>query len=419
MARFHVLLAFCLPLIAANVTRAADWPGFRGPLGIGVTEESDFPTTWSAKENVVWKFLLPNKGNESPIVSNGRVFVTSANADGTKRSLHCVDRKTGKELWTKTVPFENVEKTHGTNPFGAATPAADGERVVVWHGSAGLFCYDFAGKQLWSTPLGVVTHVWGYGSSPVIHKGRVFVNYGPGKEQGLVAVDLKDGKEVWRLKEGGGLDDRKGTMTGSWSTPVITQVDGHDQLICSLPTRLVSVDPANGELISWCDGLKGRNGNLVYTSPVIGNGICVAMGGYTGPAMAVQLGGTGDVTESNRLWHNDKKNPQRIGSGVVIDEHLYMANAGPGTIQCIKLTTGEEAWATRGPGGNHWGALVSAGGHLYVTAQTGATAVFKPNAKEYTQVAVNKLGDSSNSTPAFSDGEIFIRTSKTLYCIGK
>lgn len=418
MKRIHaLLLSSCVLLITAAQIQAADWPGFRGPTGLGVTEETGFPTTWSAKENVKWKFEMPNKGNESPIVSNGRIFVTSANNEGTERRLHCIDRKTGLELWTKSVAYESVEKTHGTNPYGAATPAADGERVVVWHGSAGLYCYDFEGNQLWSAPLGTVTHIWGYGSSPVIHKGRVFVNFGPGKEQALIAIDLKDGKEAWRHKED--VEEGKDpTMIGSWSTPVFTQIDGHDQLICSLPTRVVAVDPASGEVISWCAGLKGNN-SLVYTSPVIGNGICVAMGGYTGPALAMQLGGKGDVTESNRLWHATEKNPQRIGSGVIIGEHLFMANAGPGTFQCIHLSTGKEVWQARGPGGNHWGAIVNAGGVLYVTNQSGATIVFEPNAEEFKTVATNELGDSSNSTPAFSDGEIFIRTNKSLFCIAK
>lgn len=418
MNRTLTIFSICVLTLCAAATQAADWPSFRGPLGTGVSTEKGFPTEWSTETNVKWKFTMV-KGNDSPIVSNGHVFVSSANSDGTERRLHCVDRSTGKEKWTKTVAFDKVEKTHKTNPYGAATPAADGERVVVWHGSAGLFCYDFEGHQLWSSPLGEVTHVWGYGSSPVIHKGRVFLNFGPGKEQAMIAVDLKDGKEVWRHKEQGGNDDRGGKMVGSWSTPIITSVDGHEQLICSMPTRLVAIDPTSGELISWCDGLSGSKGDLVYTSPVISNGICVAMGGYTGPAMGVQLGGQGDVTKSNRLWHQTAKNPQRIGSGVVVGDHLYMANAGPGTLQCLELTTGKEVWAARGPGGNHWGAIVSAGGLLYVTNQKGSTIVFEPTPTAFSSVAINKLNDSSNSTPAFSDGQIFIRTSKGLFCIGK
>ena len=141
------------------------------------------------------------------------------------------------------------------------------------------------------------------------------------------------------------------------------------------------------------------------------------MGGYTGPAMAFRLGGTGDVTETHRLWRADEKIPQRIGSGVIIGKHIFMANAGPGTIQCINLETGEEVWANRGAGGNHWGTLCRSGNNLYVTNQAGATVVMAANSTEYEEIAVNPLGEASNSTPAFSDGEIYIRTAKALYCI--
>ncbi len=158
------LLAACVALsgVASLAAHAADWPAFRGPHGDGITEETGFPLEWSTEKNVRWKLKLPNRGNESPIVSNGRVFVTSATEKGTERRLHCVDRKTGDLLWTKTVSVEGDEPTHQTNPFGAATPAATGERVVVWHGSAGLYCYDFDGKQLWKRDLGKFGHVWGW-----------------------------------------------------------------------------------------------------------------------------------------------------------------------------------------------------------------------------------------------------------------
>jgi len=403
--------------VLATSTSAGDWPGFRGKDGNGVTEDSGFPTKWSKDGNVKWRIDMPNRGNESPIVARGRVFATSGTDDGRTRRLHCFDRKDGRQLWVREVKFSGEEKTHQTNPFGAATPAVQGDRVVVWHGSAGLHCYDLKGEQLWNADLGAVGHIWGYGSSPVIHDGLVFLNYGPGKDQFLVAVKLSDGEIAWKVNEPGGNNAREGTMAGSWSTPVIVNRGGQTQLICSMPTRVVSLEPGTGKLIWECQGLIGRNGNLVYTSPVVAGNLVICMGGYTGPALAVRLGGSGDVTESHRVWHVTAKNPQRISSGVVVGDHLFMANAGPGTIQCLDVATGKEVWKDRGPGSGYWGAMTFADGHLYVTNQAGATVVFEPDADGFKPVATNQLDSASNSTPAFSDGEIFLRTAGSLYCL--
>lgn len=411
----HSILA--VTILTGSLTDAADWPGFRGLKANSVSEDTDFPLRWSKDENVRWRIDMPNRGNESPIVSAGLVFATSATDDGTTRRLHCFDRKDGSQVWVKEVAVAEKEKTHQTNPFGAATPAADGQKVVVWHGSAGLFCYDLEGNELWKADLGPVGHIWGYGSSPVIHDGLVFLNYGPGESQFLVAVRLADGEVAWKVDEPGGNNAREGKMAGSWSTPVIVQRGAEAQLVCSMPTRVVGMDPKTGKLIWECQGLIGKNGHLVYTSPVVANDTVICLGGYTGPGLAVKLGGTGDVTETHRLWHVTAKNPQRISSGVIVGDHLFMANAGPGTIQCLEVATGREVWKARGPGANHWGQMVFASGHLYVTNQKGATVVFEPSTEEFRQVSVNQLDAPSNSTPAFSDGEIFLRTSKSLYCI--
>ncbi|MFP6762990.1 MAG: PQQ-binding-like beta-propeller repeat protein [Planctomycetaceae bacterium] len=399
------------------VSAAADWPGFRGRDGDGISEDDGFPTEWSQDKNVRWRIDLPNRGNESPIICNGCVFATSGTNDGRTRRLHCFDRKSGSELWVREVTVDGKEATHKTNPFGAATPAARDDRVVVWHGSAGLYCYDFAGKELWHADLGKVGHIWGYGSSPVIHDGLVFLNYGPGTEQFLVAVKLSDGEVAWKVSEPGGNNARQGTMAGSWSTPVIVNRGGDTQLICSMPTRVVSLKPGTGHLIWECQGLTGRNGNLVYTSPVVADDVVICMGGYSGPALAVRMGGLGDVTESHRVWHITEKTPQRISSGIVVGDHLFMANAGPGTIQCLDVATGKEVWKDRGPGASYWGAMTFAAGYLYVTDQAGATVVFEPDVDGFRLIATNQLDSTSNSTPAFSDGEIFLRTASSLYCL--
>lgn len=417
MRRIHGLAVCAWGLMLAASASAGDWPSFRGPNGQGIAEGERVPLTWSATENVEWRFELPGPGNSSPIVSNGRVFVTCATDKGRERSLYCLDRNDGKLLWTKTIYFPTAEKTHKTNPFCGSTPAADGERVVVWHGSAGLFCYDFDGNELWSRDLGDVQHIWGYGSSPIIHKDKVYLNFGPGVETFVAAVDLNTGVLRWKTEEPGGNNDRSGRMTGSWSTPVVIQVDGADQILCSMSTRVVAYDPEDGRILWTVGGVNGTKGDLCYTSPVVNGNVGLVMAGFNGPSLGFKLGGSGDVTETNRLWREDKRQPQRIGSGVVIGDHVFTANAGPGTIQCIELDTGRIVWQVR-PGASYWGSPVLADGRLYVTDQDGTTRVFEADPEKFVLLASNELGESSNSTPAISNGELFLRTFEAVYCIG-
>ena len=409
-----LVLLLTLPILS----NAADWPQFRGPNGNGISDEESAPVNWSRDQNVKWRTALPGPGNSSPIVSNGRVFVTCSENEGRKRSLYALDRKTGEEVWVRTVEFDEAMPTHKTNPHGASTPVANGEVVVVWHGSAGLYCYDFSGKELWKRDLGEFRHMWGYAASPVIFGGKVIMNCGPGKRVFVTAIDLESGKTLWETDEpisGDGQRNERKQYVGSWSTPVITKIDGKDQIVCSLNTRVNGYDPETGELLWFCQGLKGKKGELAYSSPHICGDICVAIGGFGGPSIGFKLGGKGDVTEM-RLWRKEP-NPQSIGSGVYVGEHLYIPDAAQGTTRCIDPKTGKNLWRERMTGPNHWGSIVIAAGRAYVTNQQGETIVFAPKPDGFEKLASNRLGEPSNSTPAISDGEIFLRTFRGVYCI--
>jgi outer membrane protein assembly factor BamB len=402
--------------VMAASAMAGDWPAFRGPNGNGVAQEDKAPLRWSPDKNVRWKVSLPGPGNSSPIVSRGHVFVTCAEDQGKKRNLYCFDRRTGKQLWVRTVEFPTVEPTHRSNPYCASTPVADGARVVVWHGSSGVFCYNFAGKELWKKDLGEVRNEWGYGSSPILHRGKVILNFGPGDRAFLAALDLKTGKLLWKYDEPGGSSAIDKKNIGSWSTPIVSKVGGNDQILCSMLTRVVACDPKTGACLWFFEGLAEEKVDLVYASPVISDGIGVAFTGWVnGPTIGFKLGGAGDVTASNQLWL--EKQPQRIGSGVVVDERLYIVNAGPGTAQCMDCRTGKVLWTERLDGGESWGSIVLAAGRLYVTSRRGVTSVFQPNPEKFELLAMNDLGEATNATPAISDGQIFLRTDGHLYCI--
>ncbi len=392
----------------------ADWPQFRGPQGSGVSSETDVPLTWSRRQNIRWRTELPPPGNNgSPIVSATSVFLATADDGGHKRSLHCYDRRTGRLRWAADVAFDGEESTHRSNPYAGSTPAADGSRVVVWHSSAGMHCYDYQGNRLWSRDLGTFRHIWGYGASPIIHGDLVINNCGPGAGQCLVALDKHSGKVVWKVDEPGGKSDNSKPWTGSWSTPVIARTNGREVILVSYPHHVKAYDPATGKVLWQCDGL----GHLVYTSVVVGDGRAVAMGGFHGPAMGFTLGGRGNVTQDNVLWHHTGRNPQRIGSGVILGPRMYMGNE-PGTVECLDVASGEKRWEAKLPGGGRlWASLVCAAGRLYATTQEGRTVVFAADPDRFQVLAVNPLDEPTNATIAVSQGQIFLRTNQALYCI--
>ncbi len=406
----RLLLILSLTLLSASFAGAANWPNWRGPTGTGFTSEADFPDRWSSTDGIRWRLKLPSAGNSTPIVWGDRVFLTqSIDLEGTRRAVLCVDRKSGKLLWQQETPFAGAEATHKDNPFCSASPVTDGTRVIAWHGSAGVVCYDFQGKLLWRRDLGEFQHIWGNASSPILYRDTVILNCGPGERQFLVALDRRTGKEVWRVDEPGGrFGKNNAEWLGSWSTPTLLRVGDRDELLVSWPDTLKAYNPENGKLLWHCAGLT----KLVYTSVVATPEVAVAMSGYGGAAIAVRPGGSGDATP-RRLWR-EEQNRQRIGSGVIVGEHFYLVNE-PGTFQCIELKTGKTVFDER-LGGATWASLVGAGDRLYATSMRGETFILgaKP---EFTLIARCALEERTLATPALANGEIFIRTHANLYCI--
>lgn len=407
---FYAFIAFTFLVTLAF---ADNWPGFRGPTSDGQSLEKKLPTTWSDKDNVKWKIALPEQGNASPVVWGHRVFL--GQPIGKKRSLWCIDRKNGAILWQRDVPYEEKEPTHGTNPYCSATPVTDGERVIVSHGSAGLFCYDMDGKELWKYDLGKLHHIWGNASSPILYQNLVILWCGPGERQFLLALDKATGKKVWQHDEPGGSDGiTNKDWIGSWSTPVIARLDHRDELILSCPLKLKGFDPRTGKELWSCDGL----GKLVYTSPTVApDGTVVAFSGYGGPALAVKAGGNGDVTKS-RLWHHNKGNPQRIGSAVILGEHAYLISA-TGVAHCFELKTGKDLWAKQNLNIKTWSTLLHADGKFFIHDMDSGDTLILAASPTFKELGRNRFGgkEGTRATPAFSDGEIFIRTYRHLWCI--
>ncbi len=407
-------------LIAGFPAPAENWPAWRGPTGDGVCTESGVPLKWSPTENVKWKTPLPERGNSSPVVWGKSLFVTQA--IGSKRLLLCLDRATGKERWRAGTDYEGKELTHETNPYCSASPVTDGERVIVSFASAGVWCFDFAGKEMWHRDLGPQRHIWGSGASPVLHGDLCFLNFGPGERTFLIALDKKTGATVWQHDEPGGrsgeeTEGKKGRdiWIGSWGDPLVRRVGQREEMFMNFPGRVCAFDPATGKELWTCAGLNP----LAYTTPLFSEGIVVGMGGFNGSALAVRAGGSGDVTSTHRLWQHPRTK-QRIGSGVIHEGHIYILD-DPGVAECIELKTGQVVWEERlkgpGPSGTNWSSLVLAEGKCYGMNQGGDAFVFRAS-PHFELLAVNSLGEKTNASFAVSNGELFIRAEKSLWCIG-
>lgn len=420
-------LLFLVAVLLSISAGAGNWPGWRGSDGSGISNEKNLPVRWSASENVRWRIALPDRGNSTPIVWGDRIFITQALEKESQRTVMCLNRADGKLLWQKGVTYKEAEETHETNPYCSASPVTDGERVIAWFGSAGVHAYDFSGKELWSragaTSLGQQAHGWGYASSPLMHGDLCILYFGPGKGSFLVALDKRTGKTVWRTDEPpmqdrertDGFRGQKDGRVGSFSSPLIVKAGDREELIMSYPQLVCAYDPKTGKELWRCDGLN----ELIYTSPIAGEGVAVAMGGFSGTTIAIKPGGKGDVTGTHRLWQS-VRTKNRLGSGVIHDGYIYVLNM-TGVAECLELKTGKSVWderlPSRGPKGESWSSLVLAGDHIYALNQSGDTIVFKASPK-FEVVAVNALeSELTNASPAISDGELFVRTHKHLWCI--
>ncbi|MBI3865528.1 MAG: PQQ-binding-like beta-propeller repeat protein [Planctomycetia bacterium] len=398
-----VLIASCLGRSAA----AENWPAWRGPLGNGICQETQLPITFSPTENVTWKTPLPQPCNSTPIVWDNRVFVTCPLDGGKIRSLMCFDRASGKELWRHEVPYPDAETIHRDNTFCAGSPTTDGKLVYASFDSAGVVACDFSGKVVWSRNLSKLAHIFGPAATPVLYKHLLIIHRGPGEPTHIVALDKQTGETVWDTPEVG----KNHQLYGSWSTPVIYRAGDHDEFALSMPGELKGYDALTGKELWRCEGLGPSN----YPDTAIGDAVLIGVSGFNKSMMAVRMGGRGDITKTHRMWHV-AETQQRIGSGVVRDGHLYVANA-PGIAECIEVASGKTIWKER-LGGDLWGSMLLAGDRLYVSNTQGKIFVLAASPK-FERIAENDMGEHTKAALTPSDGQLFIRTYENLYCIGE
>lgn len=428
-------------LFASARLHAEDWPSFRGPAGTGVSRDAA-PLKWSDTEGVHWRVTLPEPGNSTPVVAQGRVFVTQNL--GEERGMLCFDAESGQELWQTRFLAGADEPTNAYNPYCSASPATNGAVVIAALGSAGLQCLTVEGKRRWHTDLGEVDSWHGSGASPIIFEDRCFAIHGPGTNAAVVACDLASGKIVWRhaigvpgdqgalgptlpqaanhdLEHADGAGDMKakGGYNGTWATPLILKHGDRDELVVACASRLVAYEPSTGQELWTCRGLPAQ----VIASPVAADGIIVALG-HAHPmnttVLAVRAGGSGDVSPTHRIWRRNL--PKRyVGSSVVASELLFLLS-DQGFLACLDLRTGATRWERRlrgqGPRGGSWSSLVSAEGRIFALNHSGECFVVNASA-DYKLRGVNSLaGETTCASPALSRGRFFLRTHRALWCVG-
>lgn len=407
------MILICL----ATALPAADWTQFRGPGGLGISPDKGVPTKWSSTENIVWKAEMPGPGASCPITLNDRVFITSYSGYGLKpgegeqqnltRHLLCLDRKSGEVVWDKkfepTLPEHKYQGEGSYHGYAASTPTTDGERLYVFLGKSGVFCFDLDGEQLWQATVGDRTSGWGSGCSPLLYGKLVIVN--ASVESGsLVAFDKLTGEEAWRAKGIG----------SSWNTPLLVPLKQKTELVVSISNHIVSFDPDKGDELWRAEGVH----RYVCPSVVYHDDIVYAIGGgHT--SLAVRTGGSGDVSESHGIWRLQKG--ANVSSPIYYEGHLYWTRDG-GTACCQNPKTGELVYEERfDPGaGRIWSSPVLADGKLYYVSQHKGTFVVaaKPT---FELLAHNVLEDDdsrTNASPIVSNGQLLLRSDRTLYCIG-
>ncbi len=394
------------------------WPEFRGPAAQGLSSAKGLPTEWSKDKNIAWRAELPGLGWSTPIVANGKVLITNATPlDGTDASkgvslrVLSLDAASGKVVWdTEFGQVTDAEalKMHKENSQASPSVVFESGKIYAHFGHHGTGCLDESGKILWSNHEHNFKPVHGTGGSPVIVDDLLIFNNDADTNPGVVALNKKSGKTVWRtLRESGA------TRKFSFCTPLVIEVNGKKQVITPGSGTVQALEPKTGKEI-W--HVNTDQGYSVVPRPVFAHGLVFIASGFNkAVAYAIKPDGQGDVTETHVVWTSNKHVPLNA-SMVVVGDELYMLDDG-GFLSCLDAKTGDLYYQERVLGPT-WSSLIFADGHIYGIDKQGKTAVVIPG-KELKVVATNDLGEKAQASFSVCDNDLLIRTDKALYRVGK
>ncbi|MBA3241084.1 MAG: PQQ-binding-like beta-propeller repeat protein [Acidobacteria bacterium] len=414
-----LILSACLLCLLFNTDAlAGNWPQWRGPALNGVSEEKNLPERWGASENVAWKLALPGLSGSTPIVWGERIFLNVG--EGDELYLWCVERTKGALAWKKRLGSGNVKmRKHN---MSSPSPVTDGKSVWVLTGTGVLKAFDFAGRELWTRDLqkdyGEFGLNWGYASSPLLFDDSLYIQVLHGMNTDdpsyVLRVNKATGKTVWKVER---PTDAASESPDSYTTPALVRHGKAVEIVVTGGDYVTGHDASTGKEL-WRAGGLNPDKNPFYrivASPVFFDGVVYAPTRVR-PLLAFRPGGRGDVTKSHLLW--SFQNGPDVPTPVTDGKYFYVVN-DKGIVWCLDAKTGREIYGQkRLKSGTYSGSPVLADGKLYVTGEDGLTSVLKAG-PQFEVLAENNLDEYCLSSPAISDGQLFIRTSNHLYCIGK
>ncbi len=409
------LIASLLAGAAARGAGDDEWPEFRGPTGQGISSAHGLPLRWSPRQNVAWKQAIPGRGWSSPVVSDGRVYLTTsvpvsagAQGDQSLRAL-CLDADSGKILWNKEVIREDgrtAPRIHNKNSHASPTPLVADGRLYVHFGHEGTACLDLAGEILWTNTELSYAPVHGNGGAPVLVGDALILSGDGSDKQFLAALDRNTGRVLWKVNR-----NTDAAKKFSFSTPLVITVNQRKQVISPGSNVVTAYDPITGAEI-WQVRYEGYS---VIPRPVYAHGLVFVCTGYDSPSLlAIRPDGMGDVTDTHVAWTTSRAVPH-TPSLLVVDDGLYMVSDN-GVASCLDAVTGELRWRNR-IGGNYSASPLYADGRIYFQNEEGTAVVIRPGNK-FVELARNALGERSLASYAAVDGSLFIRTEQNLYRIG-
>ena len=435
ITRLLVLTTFAIAVAPARA-QTSNWPQWRGPAGAGISTEVGLPSEWSDTKNISWKTPIPGRGHSSPIVWNNRIFLTSSiegpvvpgaeavrhirkgqeylhpDSVGADHSytlkLICLDATTGKVLWEKPVYEGRVhDNRHRKNTYASTTPATDGKYVYVSFEAEGLYCYDFDGKLAWKTSLGKIAKGgMGPGTSPVLFENLVILQCDQeyGETSFIAAVDRKTGKEVWRVPR---------IHRRSWATPLLVKTPLRTELVTSGAESVISYDPATGKELWRAPGVVSNP----IPSPVAGRDfVFVSAGSQEKRAMAIRVGGAGDLAGTSNIIWSYEKGTAYVPSPILYGDYLYLLTDA-GAITCLEAATGKVIYQARLPiAAKFTASPVAFEGKILIMSEDGDGFILKAG-QTPDVLNANSLGEPVYASPAISSGKIFIRGESHLYCV--
>jgi hypothetical protein len=406
-----LILVLCSFLFATTLF-AEDWPQFRGPSGQGVSKATNLPTKWSATENVAWSVAIPGRGWSSPVIAEGKIYLTTALLERdipTSLRAICVDAESGKIVWNteifhrEPVPSLKHDKSTHSNP----TPVVTKDRLYVHFGHLGTAALDLAGNVIWrQTTLGF-SSVHGNGGSPALFEDLLIFNCDGAGNPFMAALDAKSGDVKWKAPR-----NSKARMTFSFSTPLVIEVDGKPQVISPASGIVAAYEPASGKEI-W--RVNYGSGYSVVPRPIYHQGLVLVSSGFDTPVVYAinPKGASGDVTSTHVAW-KERKGAPNTPSIVAWEDEVYWVSAG-GVATCADVKSGKIHWSER-VGGGHSASPVAAEGRVYFQNEKGVGYVVKAG-KSYQLLAQNDLEEASLASYGVMDGALIIRTATKLWKI--